>query len=113
MKRYYVYILSNKNKVLYSGMTNELSRRIYEHKNGLIDGFTKKYNVHNLVYFEIQKDLESAIKREKQLKNWHRQWKINLIESKNKEWKDLYSEISDPIKIIYELRIGDAETSSA
>ena len=68
MKRYYVYILSNKNKVLYSGMTNELSRRIYEHKNGLIDGFTKKYNVHNLVYFEIQKDLESAIKREKQLK---------------------------------------------
>ena len=102
MKRYYVYILSNKNKVLYSGMTNELSRRIYEHKNGLIDGFTKKYNVHNLVYFEIQKDLESAIKREKQLKNWHRQWKINLIESKNKEWKDLYSEISDPIKIIYE-----------
>ena len=83
-------------------MTNELSRRIYEHKNGLIDGFTKKYNVHNLVYFEIQKDLESAIKREKQLKNWHRQWKINLIESKNKEWKDLYSEISDPIKIIYE-----------
>ena len=102
MKRYYVYILSSKNKVLYYGMTNELSRRIYEHKNGLIDGFTKKYNVHNLVYFEIQKDLESAIKREKQLKNWHRQWKINLIESKNKEWKDLYSEISDPIKIIYE-----------
>jgi len=102
MKRYYVYILSSKNKVLYSGMTNELSRRIYEHKNGLIDGFTKKYNVHNLVYFEIQKDLESAIKREKQLKNWHRQWKINLIESKNNEWKDLYSEISDPIKIIYE-----------
>jgi putative endonuclease len=83
-------------------MTNELSRRIYEHKNGLIDGFTKKYNVHNLVYFEIQQDLESAIKREKQLKNWHRQWKINLIESRNKEWKDLYSEISDPIKIIYE-----------
>lgn len=83
-------------------MTNELSRRIYEHKNSLIDGFTKSYNVHDLVYYEIQPNLESAIKREKQLKNWHRQWKINLIESKNIEWKDLYSEISDPIKIIYE-----------
>ncbi len=102
MKKYYVYILNSKNKVLYIGMTNELSRRIYEHKNSLIEGFTKSYNVHDLVYYEIQPNLESAIKREKQLKNWHRQWKINLIESKNKEWKDLYSEISDPIKIIYE-----------
>ena len=102
MKKYYVYILASKNKVLYIGMTNELSRRIYEHKNNLIDGFTKSYNVHDLVYYEIQPNLESAIKREKQLKNWHRQWKINLIESKNIEWKDLYSEISDPIKIIYE-----------
>lgn len=102
MKKYYVYILASKNKVLYIGMTNELSRRIYEHKNSLIDGFTKSYNVHDLVYYEIQPNLESAIKREKQLKNWHRQWKINLIESKNIEWKDLYSEISDPIKIIYE-----------
>lgn len=102
MKKYYVYILASKNKVLYIGMTNELSRRIYEHKNSLIDGFTKSYNVHDLVYYEIQPNLESAIKREKQLKNWHRQWKINLIEAKNKEWKDLYFEISDPIKIIYE-----------
>lgn len=101
MKQYFVYILSSRNKVLYVGMTNELSRRIYEHKNGLIDGFTKKYNVHILVYYEFQPDLESAIKREKQLKNWHRQWKINLIDSKNKGWKDLYSGISDPIKIIY------------
>jgi putative endonuclease len=83
-------------------MTNELSRRIFEHKNGLVDGFTKRYNVYNLVYYEIQPNLESAIKREKQLKNWHRQWKINLIEYKNKEWKDLYPEISDPLKIIYE-----------
>ena len=82
-------------------MTNELSKRIFEHKNGLIEGFTKKYNVHILVYYEIQNDFESAIKREKQLKNWHRQWKINLIESKNKSWKDLYPEISDPIKTIY------------
>ena len=70
-------------------MNNELSRRLSEHKNSLIDGFTKSYNVHDLVYYEIQLNLESTIKREKQLKNWHRQWKINLIKSKNKEWKDL------------------------
>ncbi len=101
MKRYFVYILSSRNRVLYVGMTNELSRRIYEHKNGLVDGFTKSYNVNKLVYYELQNDFESALKREKQLKNWHRQWKINLIDSTNKEWKDLYSEISDPIKIIY------------
>lgn len=101
MKRYFVYILSSRNKGLYIGMTNDLSRRIYEYKNGLVDGFTKKYNVNKLVYFELQDDLESALKREKQLKNWHRVWKINLIESENKEWKDLYSQISDPIKIIY------------
>lgn len=82
-------------------MTNELSRRIYEHKLGIVDSFTKEYNVNKLVYYEIQKDFGFAAKREKQLKNWHRQWKINLIESKNKDWIDLYPEISDPIKIIY------------
>ena len=101
MKNYFVYILSSKNKVLYVGMTDVLQRRVYEHKLGLVEGFTKKYNVNRLVYFESQADLTSAIKREKQLKNWHRQWKINLIEDKNKEWKDLYSEISDPIRLIY------------
>ena len=82
-------------------MTNNLSRRIYEHKQRLIDGFTKKYNVDKLVYYEVHPDLKSVIKREKQLKNWHRQWKINSIESKNKEWGDLYSEIEDPLKLIY------------
>ena len=82
-------------------MTDNLSRRIFEHKQRLIDGITKKYNVDRLVYYESQPDLESTIKREKQLKNWHRQWKINLIESKNEEWKDLYPEIEDPLKIIY------------
>lgn len=66
-----------------------------------VEGFTKNYNVDKLVYFESQPDLQSAIKREKQLKNWHRQWKINLIEDKNKEWKDLYPEISDPVKMLY------------
>ena len=101
MKNYFVYILSSKNKVLYVGMTDVLARRIYEHKRGLVEGFTKKYNVNNLVYFETQPDLKIAFKREKQLKNWHRQWKINLIESKNRDWKDLYSEIADPAKNLY------------
>ena len=101
MKKCFVYILSSKNKTLYIGLTDILSRRVYEHKLGLVDGFTKKYNVNQLVYYETHPTLAKAIKREKQLKNWHRQWKINLIESVNKEWKDLYSDISDPLKIIY------------
>jgi putative endonuclease len=82
-------------------MTDILQRRTYEHKLGLIEGFTKRYNVNKLVYYESQPNHETAVKREKQLKNWHRQWKINLIESFNKEWKDLYPEIEDPYKKIY------------
>jgi putative endonuclease len=101
MKHYFIYILSSKNKVLYVGMTDNLARRIYEHKQRLVEGFTKEYNVDRLVYYEILPDLKSVVKREKQLKNWHREWKINLIESMNKGWKDLYSEIEDPIKILY------------
>jgi len=101
MKKYFVYILSSKNKTLYIGFTDILARRIYEHKLGLIDGFTKKNNVNQLVYYESHPTLTNAVKREKQLKNWHRQWKINLIESVNKDWKDLYTEISDPLKIIF------------
>ena len=101
MKHYFVYILSSKNKTLYIGFTDILARRIYEHKLGLVDGFTKKYNVNRLVYYEAHPSLSKAVRREKQLKNWHRQWKINLIESVNKDWKDLYTEISDPIKILY------------
>ena len=89
MKNYYVYIMSNKSKTLYIGVTNDLARRIYEHKNKMIDGFTKKYNLTMLIYFEVFNSVEDAIRREKQLKNWHRQWKINLIESINKDWKDL------------------------
>jgi putative endonuclease len=89
-KQYYVYILTNKsNKVLYIGVTNDLERRMYEHKNKMIDGFTKKYNLTKLVYFEATTNINSAIEREKQLKNWHRDWKINLIEEFNPEWKDL------------------------
>lgn len=101
MKSYFIYILANQNKVLYVGMTGDLSRRIFEHKQGFVEGFTKKYRVNKLVYYEILQDAKNAINRERQLKNWHRQWKVNLIESMNKEWRDLYSEIEDPYKIIY------------
>jgi putative endonuclease len=101
MKNYFIYILSSKSRVLYIGLTNILPRRIYEHKLGLVEGFTKKYSVNRLVYYESQPDLKSAINREKQLKNWRRQWKINLIESKNKEWRDLYSDIEDSYKLLY------------
>ena len=81
--------MTNNSKTLYIGVTNDLRRRIYEHKNKLIDGFTKKYNVTKLVYYESCSSIDAAIRRERQLKNWHRQWKINLIESINQDWKDL------------------------
>jgi putative endonuclease len=81
--------MTNKSKTLYIGVTDDLNRRLYEHKNKLLEGFTKKYNLTKLVYFETFNRVEDAIRREKQLKNWHRQWKINLIEEVNREWKDL------------------------
>jgi|SRR3989338_9143165 len=94
MKQYYVYILTNKNNnVLYAGITSNLIKRIYEHKNKLADGFTKKYNVNKLVYYEIFEDPENAIKREKTIKNLLRIKKILLIKNKNHEFKDLYDEI--------------------
>ena len=90
MKTYFVYILSNKaNTVLYVGVTNNLERRVYEHKNKLIDGFTKRYNVDKLVYFETTSDVDEAIKREKALKNLVRRKKEELINSNNPEWVDL------------------------
>lgn len=93
-RQYCVYILTNRsNKVLYIGVINDLIRRVFEHKNKLVDGFTKKYNLSKLVYYEITKDVESDIGREKQLKNWHRDWKINLITQFNPEWKDLGEEL--------------------
>jgi putative endonuclease len=94
MKHCYVYILASKrNGTLYIGVTSDLVKRIYEHKQNLIDGFTKEYNVHILVYYEHYNEIEEAILREKQMKKWNRKWKIRLIEEKNPEWKDLYSEI--------------------
>ena len=91
---YYVYMLTNKNNnVLYTGVTNDLKRRLFEHKNKLIDGFTKKYNVHKLVYYEITTDVNSAIAREKQIKGWTRARKNNLVESKNSQWCDLAESI--------------------
>ncbi|MBU4261698.1 MAG: GIY-YIG nuclease family protein [Proteobacteria bacterium] len=91
MKSYFVYILaSKKNGTLYIGVTNNLIRRVHEHKNDLADGFTKKYGVHNLVYYEQTEDVDVALRREKQLKKWNRQWKINLIEKSNPAWYDLY-----------------------
>ncbi|MFA6467213.1 MAG: GIY-YIG nuclease family protein [Patescibacteria group bacterium] len=93
-KQYYVYILaSQRNGTLYIGITNDLVRRIYEHKNDLVDGFTKRYKVHRLVYYEIIEDVDSAIMREKQLKKWNRKWKLKLIEASNKDWKDFYYDI--------------------
>jgi putative endonuclease len=94
MSQYYVYILaSKKNGTLYIGVTSSLPKRIWEHKNKLADGFTKRYNIDKLVYHETTSDVKSAIAREKQLKPWKRSWKIELIERNNPEWSDLYSTI--------------------
>jgi putative endonuclease len=94
MNSYYVYILaSRKNGTLYIGVTNDLVRRAYDHKSNVIQGFTEKYGVHNLVYYESYTDVRDALTREKRLKKWKRQWKINLIETKNPDWIDLYEQI--------------------
>ena len=93
-KIYHVYILANKrNGTLYIGVTSDLKKRIYQHKNNLIEGFTKKYKVHILVYYEQTNDVAGAIKREKELKNWKRKWKLDLIEKNNPEWQDLYENL--------------------
>lgn len=94
MRTYYVYILaSQKNGTLYIGVTNDLMRRVYEHKNNLVKGFSMQYNVHQLVYFEEGNDINTAILREKQLKKWKRGWKIRLIEESNPDWRDLYQDL--------------------
>ncbi|MFA6411827.1 MAG: GIY-YIG nuclease family protein [Syntrophales bacterium] len=94
MEQSYVYILASKrNGTLYIGVTSDLAKRCYEHKNDIVEGFTEKYQVHSLVYYEDHDDIREAIKREKQIKKWNRNWKIRLIEEKNPEWLDLYDEI--------------------
>lgn len=94
MKKFYVYILCNKqNGTLYTGITSDLIKRVYEHKNDLVDGFTQKYNVHRLVWYEAHETAETAILREKQIKKWKRKWKLELIEKYNPEWNDLYENI--------------------
>ncbi len=91
---YFVYVLASKrNGTLYIGVTDNLIRRVYEHKNNLVEGFTMRYGVHDLVYFEEHRDINQAILREKQMKKWKREWKLNLIEKQNPNWKDLYNEI--------------------
>ena len=91
---YYVYILANKrNGTLYVGITNDLHRRMEEHKSSLVDGFTNKYKIDKLVYYEDYQYVQDAIVREKRLKEWHRKWKLELIEKSNPNWEDLYSKI--------------------
>ena len=94
MKQPCVYILaSQRNGTLYTGVTSNLAQRVWQHKNGLVDGFTKKYAVHTLVWYEAHVTMESAITREKAIKEWQRTWKLRLIETMNPQWLDLYSEI--------------------
>jgi putative endonuclease len=95
MEESYMYILASKrNGTLYVGSTTNLVKRIWEHKNNIILGFTAKYRVHQLVYYEVHQELMEAAKREKRLKNWCRQWKLNLIEKFNPTWRDLYDDIT-------------------
>jgi putative endonuclease len=91
---YYVYIMaSGKNGTLYVGVTNDLIRRAYEHRNGLVEGFTRQYDVKRLVYFEETSDVQVALQREKNVKHWSRAWKLALIEEANPDWRDLYDDI--------------------
>lgn len=92
---YYVYIIGNTRPTLYIGVTNDLVRRIYEHKQGLVDGFSKQYKLNKLLYFEIFSDISNAILREKRLKHWNREWKLDLIKKKNPTLRDLFNEIKE------------------
>jgi putative endonuclease len=92
-KQYFVYILSSITKTLYIGVTSDLKKRVWQHKEEFVDGFTKRYRIKKLVYFEMTEDVLSAIAREKQIKRWRREKKVALIESVNPQWRDLYDEI--------------------
>ena len=89
-----VYIMADKRAgTLYTGVTSDLPRRVWQHKNDITEGFTKKYHLHRLVYFELHGDMYNAIVREKRIKEWKRQWKLELIEARNPEWRDLYDDL--------------------
>jgi len=91
MKQFFVYLLcSKRNGTLYTGVTSDLPKRVYQHKHDLVPGFTKKYGVHQLIWYELHENAASALTRERQMKKWKREWKINLIEQGNPTWKDLY-----------------------
>jgi len=95
-KRGYVYLLaSQRNGTLYVGVTSDLQRRVWEHKNDLHDGFTKRYGVHRLVYYEVHDDIRDALVREKRIKKWRRSWKLELVEALNPTWRDLYEDVLD------------------
>ena len=96
-KNYYVYIMaSSRNGTLYTGMASDLIRRVWEHKTNAVKSFTSQYNVHTLVYYEQHSDVMHAIKREKNIKDWKRDWKIRIIEEKNPSWEDLYEKMMSP-----------------
>ena len=95
MKQYYVYLMANRSKTLYVGMTNDLQRRVYEHKHMVKDGFTRRYLVDRLLYYEVTDDVSSAIAREKQIKGWRRSKNVALVESRNPRWRDLASDFAD------------------
>ena len=92
-KKYFVYILGSNRLTLYIGTTSNLVKRVYQHKNGFVEGFTKKYKIHKLLFYEIYDTPSEAIEGEKQMKNWHREWKLNLVKSINPGFRDLYPEI--------------------
>ena len=95
MGQYFVYMLASKrNGTLYIGVTNKLLKRVHQHKNDVTEGFTRKYNVHSLVYYEVFNRIQDAITREKQMKKWKRQWKMELIEKSNPNWEDLFESLS-------------------
>ena len=94
-KQYWVYVLASKrNGTLYCGVSSDLIKRVWQHKNDVIDGFTKKHQVKRLVYFEAHQEVQGALGREKRIKKWKRDWKLRLIEEKNPEWRDLYDQIA-------------------
>ncbi|MCG3775530.1 MAG: hypothetical protein JW395_2371 [Nitrospira sp.] len=109
MKQPAVYMLaSRRNGTLYTGVTSDLVKRIWEHRNDIVEGFTKRYGVHSLVYFELHDDMPEAIRREKQIKKWNRAWKIELIERTNPQWQDLWRSLTEGEEMDSRLRGNDS-----